>query len=96
VTSGSNSGNGAQSSGGYSPNYSGGDMTRPENYFEIRFYETTSGTTTRTNAWAGALIPNLHPGAEGPERWQILNSITDGLSRRRETTVFGAPTACPL
>jgi hypothetical protein len=35
-------------SGGYSPNYSGGDMTRPENYFETRFYDVASGTTTHT------------------------------------------------
>jgi hypothetical protein len=30
---------------GYGPNYSGGDITRPENYFEIRAFDTASGTT---------------------------------------------------
>ena len=29
---------------GYGPNYSGGDITRPENYFEIRAFDTASGT----------------------------------------------------
>jgi hypothetical protein len=35
-----------------------------------------------------ALITNLHPGAERPERGQLFDSITDGLSRRCETTAF--------
>jgi hypothetical protein len=43
-----------------------------------------------------ALVPNLHPGAEGPERGQILDSATDGLSRRCKTTVFFARILCAL
>jgi len=33
----------------YSPNYSGGDMTRPENFFEVRAFDTSSGTTKPTD-----------------------------------------------
>jgi hypothetical protein len=38
-----------QSGSGYSPDYSGGDMTRPENFFEIRAFDTSSGTTKPTD-----------------------------------------------
>jgi Putative MetA-pathway of phenol degradation len=37
------------SADGYSPNYSGGDITRPENFFEIRAFDTSSGTTKPTD-----------------------------------------------
>jgi hypothetical protein len=37
-----------------------------------------------------ALIPNLQPSAESSRCTQILDGITDRLSRRRETPVFGA------
>jgi Putative MetA-pathway of phenol degradation len=37
------------STDGYSPNYSGGDITRPENFFEIRAFDTSSGTTKPTD-----------------------------------------------
>jgi hypothetical protein len=44
-----------QSGSGYSPNYSGGDMTRPENFFEIRAFDTSSGTTKPTDTQTLAL-----------------------------------------
>ena len=42
-----------------------------------------------------ALIPNLHPGAEGPARAQFFDSIMDGLSRCRETPVIGVSSSPP-
>jgi Putative MetA-pathway of phenol degradation len=39
----------SQSTSGYSPNYSGGDITRPENFFEVRAFDTASGTTKPTD-----------------------------------------------
>ena len=36
-----------------------------------------------------ALITDLHPSGEGPEGAQFFDSIADGLSRCRETAVFG-------
>jgi hypothetical protein len=44
-----NSGDRPQPGSGYSPDYSGGDATRPENFFEIRAFDTTSGTTRPTD-----------------------------------------------
>jgi Putative MetA-pathway of phenol degradation len=38
-----------QSGSDYSPNYSGGDMTRPENFFEVRAFDAASGTTKPTD-----------------------------------------------
>jgi Putative MetA-pathway of phenol degradation len=38
-----------QSGSGYSPEYSGGDMTRPENFFEVRAFDTAAGPATRTD-----------------------------------------------
>jgi hypothetical protein len=40
---------GRPSDNGYGPNYSGGDLTRPENFFEVRAFDTASGTTTPTD-----------------------------------------------
>ena len=37
-----------------------------------------------------ALIPNLQPNAERSGRAQVLDCITDGLSRSCETAIFGA------
>jgi Putative MetA-pathway of phenol degradation len=44
-----NSGDRPQSGSGYVPNYSGGDMTRPENFFEVRAFDTASGTARPTD-----------------------------------------------
>jgi hypothetical protein len=44
-----NSADHPQSGAGYGPNYSGGDMTRPENFFEVRAFDTASGTATPTD-----------------------------------------------
>jgi hypothetical protein len=38
-----------------------------------------------------ALVPNLHPRAESFGRLQVLDSVTDGLSRRGEAPVFSRP-----
>lgn len=43
------SGSGSSSSTEYGTDYNGGDITRPENNFETRFEDRTSGTTTRTD-----------------------------------------------
>ena len=42
-----------------------------------------------------ALITDLHPSGEGPEGAQFFDSIADGLSRCRETAVFGVTASAP-
>ena len=48
-------GSSGRSPDGYSPDYSGGDITRPENSFEIRAFDTASGTTKPTDTQTLAL-----------------------------------------
>jgi hypothetical protein len=41
------------------------------------------------------LITDLHPSGEGPECAQFFDSTADGLSRCRETPVFGVTASAP-
>jgi hypothetical protein len=41
------------------------------------------------------ILSNLHPGAEGPACAEFFDSITDGLSRCRETPVIGVSSSRP-
>jgi hypothetical protein len=50
IPSATNPTRGARSSSAYPPDYSGWDMTRPENYFETRlYYQTSEAEALRTN-----------------------------------------------
>jgi hypothetical protein len=42
-----------------------------------------------------ALITDLHPSGEGPECAQFFDGVMDGLSRGRETAVFGVTPSAP-
>ena len=42
-----------------------------------------------------ALITDLHPSGEGPECAQFFDSVMVGISRRRQTAVFGVTPSAP-
>jgi outer membrane putative beta-barrel porin/alpha-amylase len=87
---------GGRSPDGYSPNYSGGDITRPENYFELRAFDTASGTTTPrdtqtlvlrrggtvtlNDAWKAGWLASL------PFRWREITTSNPGTANREAGT----------
>jgi hypothetical protein len=83
-----NSADQPQSGAGYSPNYSGGDMTGPENFFEVRAFDTASGPATPTDTQSLVLRRGRLFRIHGSERFGSMC-----LSRAREEEV--RPTSRP-
>ena len=77
---------------GYGPNYSGGDITRPENYFEIRAFDTASGiikpqdtqtlvlrrggTVVLSSDWKAGWLASL------PFRWREITTSNPSTANR--------------